>query len=501
MNPGLVVVLIAAVMLVYPAAAAPKKVNGVCGSANGTTTDTAPTTNLCSAGTPSSVTGTGPWFWTCAGIRGGSTAQCEAFVASTDPSAFYIAPNGSDSSPGTLNEPFATIARAQQAMQGSTTKTTYIRAGTYNLPGVASDCDGTSGFQLVAADTGETWSYYPPDGPGTAILDGGSTDPTTGVRTGICINGTSGATINGLQVQRFIHTLIQNYDPNVTITNNILHDYTEHSNNGAINYGGPNFINMTISNNYIYNAPERGVSGGPCLYAGCAGAGQNLTISNNYIYNTCTVVADCGAIYYQDFQSPRSTGIKINYNYISDVSGNGTDGRGIYLDDGASNATVNGNIVIGATTTCFNIHGGTNDQFTGNICDEDSQVNNRILFYQNSDVGGNNGDGNVVTNNIIISGQSGGGGGYDGDTVGTPPTIGNNFYHNYVGTSINSSGAFNDPNPTTGDPQISCWVYSIASGSPVFNAPVSFPGIVGGWGPPGFVVPQIGTPPSNPHGC
>ncbi len=59
----------------------PPPVNGLCGSANGTTLASAPLTNLCSTGTSSSVTGTGPWTWTCAGSNGGSTANCSALLA------------------------------------------------------------------------------------------------------------------------------------------------------------------------------------------------------------------------------------------------------------------------------------------------------------------------------------------------------------------------------------------------------------------------------------
>lgn len=53
--------------------------SGLCGSANGGTFATAPTTNLCAdAGTELIVvTGTGPWYWTCPGISGGS-ASCSA---------------------------------------------------------------------------------------------------------------------------------------------------------------------------------------------------------------------------------------------------------------------------------------------------------------------------------------------------------------------------------------------------------------------------------------
>ncbi|MEI7620798.1 MAG: C25 family cysteine peptidase, partial [Candidatus Falkowbacteria bacterium] len=51
-------------------------VNGVCGSANGTTVSTPPTTNLCSSGVASDVSGSGPWAWTCAGSNGGTIVSC-----------------------------------------------------------------------------------------------------------------------------------------------------------------------------------------------------------------------------------------------------------------------------------------------------------------------------------------------------------------------------------------------------------------------------------------
>lgn len=53
-------------------------VNGACGTANGTLVTVAPSTNLCVTGTASSVTGTGPWSWTCDGANGGTTASCSA---------------------------------------------------------------------------------------------------------------------------------------------------------------------------------------------------------------------------------------------------------------------------------------------------------------------------------------------------------------------------------------------------------------------------------------
>ncbi len=55
----------------------PTLINGVCGSDNGQTLSSAPT-NLCNAGTASALSGNGPWYWSCAGSNGGATAYCSA---------------------------------------------------------------------------------------------------------------------------------------------------------------------------------------------------------------------------------------------------------------------------------------------------------------------------------------------------------------------------------------------------------------------------------------
>jgi len=57
------------------------RINGQCGPTNGVATTTTPSSGLCSAGTASTVSGTGPWTWNCIGSRGGSTANCSAPVA------------------------------------------------------------------------------------------------------------------------------------------------------------------------------------------------------------------------------------------------------------------------------------------------------------------------------------------------------------------------------------------------------------------------------------
>ena len=55
---------------------------GGCGSADGLSTSSAPTANLCANGASptSGVTGSGPWYWTCTNSCSGGTIQCSSYL-------------------------------------------------------------------------------------------------------------------------------------------------------------------------------------------------------------------------------------------------------------------------------------------------------------------------------------------------------------------------------------------------------------------------------------
>ncbi|HEY6462569.1 MAG TPA: right-handed parallel beta-helix repeat-containing protein, partial [Polyangiaceae bacterium] len=179
--------------------------------------------------------------------------------------AFYVSPAGDDKNPGTLAQPFLTLGKAQTAMQASTTiKTTYVRAGTYDLKAATgtSNCDygmGSTAIDLNAADAGETWSYYPPDGFGTAILDGGSTSTTTGVACAFAGSSAPKLTFVGLQMQHFQYSGIWvSSSPNLVARNNTIHDLTV----GIFNIGGivaHTSSDVTIANNFIHDVAYVGI--------------------------------------------------------------------------------------------------------------------------------------------------------------------------------------------------------------------------------------------------
>ena len=56
----------------------PSAINGTCGSSNGVFFLVSPASNLCTTGGASSVSGSGPWSWTCIGSNGGTTSTCSA---------------------------------------------------------------------------------------------------------------------------------------------------------------------------------------------------------------------------------------------------------------------------------------------------------------------------------------------------------------------------------------------------------------------------------------
>jgi len=146
-------------------------VNGSCGNSDGKTLSVAPTAAfLCSTGTASTVTGSGPWNWTCAGSNGGTTASCSAsllpvtpaavskskvFLSGTTPEAFTIA-NSEVNIYGGSNREVITIN------SGVTNISLDQNIDRINLPGTTSDfIFKQSGNLLVVYNAADTTGTTP----------------------------------------------------------------------------------------------------------------------------------------------------------------------------------------------------------------------------------------------------------------------------------------------------------------------------------------------------
>lgn len=479
---------------------------------------------------------------------------------------FYVATNGNDSSAGAVNSPFATLGQCQTAMLASSTvKTCYIRAGTYaNLPKVTlsgSVAPTQAALMLTSADNTTTWSYYPPDGYNTAILNGGNT--STGATAmcqntalsdyGIYIEGGSHITINGLVFKNFtfggvaLHgggSYFGNWFPTGNlgsgtadsdlIENNIMQSINNgnptaagictspawppalssfNSSGGGVTWLGQ-VTNLTVTHNAIINTLGPGADAQ--MFA-TADNMSGLVVSYNFVLNTNQAGNDQGCVHLYNYaSSPGTQGIltsaSYTYNYLRDCGGSVSsspygDARALFVDDGVSHVTATGNIIAGHMRTCFDYHGGNNNLYYGNICDlgDGALGTQSISVYQDSAFCSGSGcmANNMRRNNILIANASITMGGDETFITGsTPLTTQNELAHTYGSGSVTDSASVSSV-----EPQLSCWTYNLASNSPAYNSPVSFPaqpgnwGQAGFWGPPGYTIPHTGTPPSSPHSC
>ncbi|MBF0439478.1 MAG: S8 family serine peptidase, partial [Magnetococcales bacterium] len=106
-------------------AAVSGSVDGSCGSSNSQSFTTAPTTNLCATGTASTLTGSGPWSWSCAGVSGGATSSdCSAKVTAGITSGSLVNGVTSTSHTASVSSTNSTLDFSWTAATSSTTGST-----------------------------------------------------------------------------------------------------------------------------------------------------------------------------------------------------------------------------------------------------------------------------------------------------------------------------------------------------------------------------------------
>ncbi len=358
--------------------------------------------------------------------------------------SFTVSTNGNDATgDGSAGNPFATLQRAQAAMQASAIKTTIVEGGVYDL---------SSTLALGAQDDGETFMSAPGQ---TATLDGGgslatlisltgtsgvsldglgfeNTAVTSGLSTGaISLTDASGTSIVGNSIQGAGSDAILMIgstggmvsDNRITSSaRNGIEDQDGGSGNsftgntidgvGATNTnGGGIFLHgtdrETISHNLVENLQGSGItleSIGGFDGASLLARNTNTTISDNLIRNSSQNSKDAGGIYVLD-RTDQNTGIVIDNNEV-DGSGVGSYVGGIYLDDDASGVAVTDNIVRGIYARDAQLHGGHDDVFSNNIFDLGNTTGFGVLF-QSSNITPNGGvqpaTNNQFTHNILIS--------------------------------------------------------------------------------------------------
>jgi hypothetical protein len=396
--------------------------------------------------------------------------------------AFYVSTSGSDSAAGSQSAPFRTLGKAQQAMQSSTTKMALIGPGTYTI----------SAWNFSSADNGETWA--PLNGPGTVTIDAGgsgyiSANSTTGItikgftirNLGLVPNNISGVLINGTKGIAFRWNTFLNSKQcvisgmnvqNAVIDSNTIDGVTLGSATTTLGYSGIQLYYGSSGNQITHNLVQNCDGGGLDLDTGAFDPPlNNNTIDRNKLVNVLRVATDNGALYIMD-RTHSGTGNKITNNTVNGYgSGSIADQtKAIYLDDGASNVQVVGNVIYGTPGQwAVQYHGGQNNYFHGNVFA--LKPGQQLALYQSSSPGTSM-TGNQFTGNIVY---------YDGGApnpiwrVGgtgiTMPSVSTNLYYAADGSSVPNSGSAVDSKPFFGNPQFASangGNFSMPSGSPAY---------------------------------
>ncbi len=234
---------------------------------------------------------------------------------------YYVATNGSNDNPGTLEQPFASINDATNKVQPG--DKVYVRGGTYNLNREV--WIGNSG----TADQRIVFESYPGE---TAILDGSNLGA-------FYIVGIVGQYIDfkGFEVRNSQGFGISVWKgKHIQILDNVVHGSFQ----GAIRAGSDDDMTATrdivISGNTVYNnglVNKARNTAGPAIVA--SHVASNVTMTNNYIYENYAegidfIVTDGGL----------ASGNVLHDNY----------GANLYLDN-ASNIKVEKNFIYTTNNT------------------------------------------------------------------------------------------------------------------------------------------------------
>ena len=343
--------------------------------------------------------------------------------------AYYVSPAGNDYNPGTLAAPFQTLEKAQAAMRGSSTKTTYLRGGTYNR---------TTTLNLTAADKDESWLGYSGEIP---IIDG-----QNNVATAIQISDAENITIRWLTIQNYTTNGIKAGKVNNILidSNTIKHITSTGWTQGAILFPGSGmFKNVKISHNYIQDLGYNGIS----IHAVSGCDISNLVIEYNIVYDYLKTVSDGGGIYIMD-RGHSGVPVRVANNIVGNFGTPKGASKHYYMDDLMSNVTIENNIGFGACSWAIQYHGGDNITVRNNIFD--ITLAGKLAYYQDVPSVGDFGmANNSFTCNIVYSSGTMPSELWNCSIAATDALLnvsGNDYWHS-GGITMPNSGKIIDSNP------------------------------------------------------
>jgi hypothetical protein len=269
-------------------------------------------------------------------------------VSDTAP-AFYVSTDGSATGNGSMADPFATLQEAQQAMDGSSIKTTYVEGGTYNL---------SSSLNLTSADSGE--SFIADNNNGPVTLDGGGTASDL-----ININGANDVSVEGFTMENTKPTSqlwtgadwfgLTSGDDAVLATNSTGDNFSDN----AVHNVGIAFNLAGVSNSQVNGNDINNVDQGVNIMDGGNWAGPNNNTGNTVDSNRIENVSNISGVngnYVGAIGVTRAVDATVDNNVVEN-----TEGSAVEIQDSGYNGesveqkdiTVSGNTIENTNTAAL----------------------------------------------------------------------------------------------------------------------------------------------------
>jgi hypothetical protein len=258
-------------------------INGTCGTANGTTVTSAPSTNLCATGTATTVTGTGLWNWSCGVSNGGTTADCSAPIQTYTITANVTGGNGTVSCPSPVNygaTSTCTVTPANGYQIDTLTDNSIdnkgsVSGGSYNIPNITANHTVVATFNLIPSSQvngtcGTSNNSTFPTVPATNFCTTGTATTLTGTGPwSWSCTGSNGGTTEPCSANIATYTVTPSAGTNGTITPNTPQ---------TVNSGSTTSFTITPNTGYQTVTPVGGTCGG--------------TLTGN-TYTTTAITAPC----------------------------------------------------------------------------------------------------------------------------------------------------------------------------------------------------------------
>lgn len=299
-------------------------------------------------------------LWLGAGCNGLTATPGEATSASNG-TVFFVSPTGSDSSPGTESQPWATIQKAADTLVAG--DTVLIRAGTYEEQVIPQNSGSAGSYITYAAYPGETVTIagdsiaLPPYETGLFVVEDRSYIRVSGLSV---VSAGPNDNNAGIYVDNSDHVIIENNHTFNTASSGIGvwdgHDIIVAGNEVRLACNGGEQEDITVSGTHTFEIKNNHVhEGGPGTRGGegitIKGGATNGRIHGNHVHGLTRGERTC--VYVDAWGTAATSNLQIYRNVLHDCEA----GISLASEDGGPvrNVEIYNNIVYDNRTNGLEI--------------------------------------------------------------------------------------------------------------------------------------------------